>query len=317
MDKQLNWLLVWVLLFFGQIANAQTPNTRGDTLLLSVHNNGIKFRLTPANFGNPVPNADLLTEMFMAQDTALHITTISSDTGRSAKKLVIEHKCDRLIGTIKDNVVLIHLNLTCDATQVALLAQRLGAKGIIFIHPNNNRDSIRLPSGLYSDSISIPCYSVRRDLGTKLAQMLPSKVGIKKPDIMPDDALGRVGQVSNPNGITPLSSVEKLPPHSNIDSLNNAITNDLNSNMANKDLSIQVYPNPSTGMVFIAYSFPQEEDARVDVLTANGQLVLAQRIQSSLKGSLNIDMADYAAGVYLFRVTHAKGVSIHKIILQQ
>lgn len=314
MYRQLNLLLTLTLAFFCTAINAQSPPTRGDTILLSVHNNGLKFRLTPANFGVAVPQEDLLAEMYIAQDTALSITNSTSDTGRSSKKLVIEHKCDRLFGIVKDNFVLVHFNMICDATQVAFLAQRLGAKGIIFIHPNNNRDSIRLQGGVYKDSIHIPCYSVRRDLGAMLTRMLPSKVGIKKPDIMPDDALGRIGQSTNPNGVPPLSSIEKLSANSDIDTLTNYATN---KNLNNNNLSIQIYPNPSTGIVFIAYSLSKDEDVKIDILTASGQLILTKRIQSSLKGNLNIDMSDYAAGVYLFRITHANGVSIQKIILQQ
>ncbi len=77
------YMFSMVLFLAGQYSVfAQTQAQRADTILLSVYNNGLKFRLTPATFAPQTPAEDMLAEMVMG---------LKGKEVNEVKRLIVQH----------------------------------------------------------------------------------------------------------------------------------------------------------------------------------------------------------------------------------
>jgi len=170
----------------------QTPeHLRPDSVLLSVYNTGNKYRLTPTTFSVATDRTTWVTDMVWVTDTVVSFKDGGSNatlpdallskmpdslrqkfTSQRTMKMVISQKCDKpmLPSEVEGKVVILALS-DCDASQKALLAQRAGAKAIVFVHQSNNPNDIEIKTGQFKDSIRIPCYSVRKDIGTRISSI--------------------------------------------------------------------------------------------------------------------------------------------------
>ncbi|AWI24482.1 T9SS type A sorting domain-containing protein [Flavobacterium pallidum] len=75
-----------------------------------------------------------------------------------------------------------------------------------------------------------------------------------------------------------------------------------------KDDSLNIYPNPTSGMIYVdAIS----NISSVEFFDAHGRLLLVKKNSGNKAG---IDMSGYAAGVYYARVTTAQGIKTEKVI---
>lgn len=75
-----------------------------------------------------------------------------------------------------------------------------------------------------------------------------------------------------------------------------------------------VYPNPSTGTLYIVNSSSVKEASQVQVLNAIGQTVLEETITSNYK---NIDLSKLNNGVYFVKITSDKNSIVKRIVLSK
>ncbi len=296
-------VLTGLFMSFLQGLHAQTV-PRVDTVLLAVFNTSSKFRLKHAGFGlRTPPSQELLTQMVWSHDTVMTSQVVGTDSlGRPIRKWQVTNSCGKVSRAIKNKVALLPLR-ACDPTWVCLNAQRAGAKAVIFMHTANHRDSLQLPSGSYADSIRIPCYVVRRDIGKVLSALLPSAVGIKRPDTMPEDAQAR-------RTWNDLSNM----PQATYNTLATDVTDNFNPNLRNtnalrKSISttIKISPNPATEMVYVDYELNPVAEAKVVVKNALGHLIYTTQL-SEQNGTLTVPVQDWANGIYFLEVVQEKRV---------
>jgi hypothetical protein len=206
---------------------------------------------------------------------------------------------------------------------VAFFAQRAGVKAIVFIHPNNNRDSILIPRGSLADSIRIPCFSVRQSLGEKMMIMLPSLVGIRKPDVMPEDAQGLVRQNNaNTIGVSQNSTkgdafdgaVNTQQPPVNSSPLTASVTTETTTQSAN-GATIRLSPNPSDGLVFLEYKYPKPTDMRITVRNSQSQIVLERTLKGIQLGTETLNLTQQASGGYTVQVWRGENVDNFQIVV--
>ena len=314
----------------------QTPeHLRPDSVLLSVYNTGNLYRLTPASFAPRTPREELLTDMVWVSDTTVRfedsgITATLPEqllskmpdslrqkyTSQKLMQMVTNRKCDKAINPseVKDKVVIMELG-TCDASQKALMAQRAGAKAIILVHNNNLPTNIQVTWGHYQDSIKIPCYTVRKDIGKRISAMLPSKVGIKRPDTMPVNAEALTSRVNNDsiarnqqnksNGDDALDTDFVLTETSQAA---NGATNNPSSSpktvLTNRGrYNWRISPNPTSDYTTVEYRFSQPTDVTIEVFNKLGQVLSRTNYKAAQSGALDIDVANWASGVYTIHLT--------------
>lgn len=334
---------------------AQTPeHLRADSVLLSVYNTGKLYRLTPASFAPRTPSAELLTDMVWLSDTVVHfeasgLTTTLPEavlskmplemrqklTGQAAVLMVNNHDCGKAMpsSAVKDKVVLMELG-TCDASQKALMAQRAGAKAIILVHQNNTPPTIQITSGLYQDSIKIPCYTVRRDIGKRIGAMLPSKVGIKRPDTMPVNAEALRG--TNNGNATAQNQQQQQGNDQTENPLDNVAADNTNNpnrpNYANDAQNLnsspfklkdgtrynwRISPNPTTDFTTVAYRFSKPTDVSIEVFNGIGQAMSHHTYKAATSGSIDIDVTNWASGTYTVHlITQGNTPSVKKVVVQ-
>jgi Secretion system C-terminal sorting domain/PA domain len=303
----LKCFLFGMSLLAGSKMDAQAPApTRTDTILLAVFNMSSKFRLKHVGFGLRTPvSGELLTQMVLAHDTVMTSQLMGVDSlGRQRRKWVTTYQCGKMSKNVKDKVALVSLR-ACDPTLVCLNAQRAGAKAVIFIHTANHRDSLQVPTGAFVDSIRIPCYVIRRDIGKVLSALLPSAVGIKRPDTMPEDAQAR--RTMNDLSNVPQATLNTLAVNDEGDSNANPNANLPNNKALRKSIitQIKISPNPATEIVYVDYQLEQITDAKVVAKNALGHLIYTAPIGEQ-SGTLTVPVQDWANGIYFFEVIQAK-----------
>jgi Secretion system C-terminal sorting domain/PA domain len=304
--------LMGLLISSSMSAQAPTP-MRTDTVLLAVFNTSSKFRLKHTGFGLQTPaSGELLTQLVLAHDTVMTSHLIGVDSlGRQRRKWVTTYQCGKISKNVKDKVALVPLR-ACDPTLVCLNAQRAGAKAVIFMHTANHRDSLQVPTGAFADSIQIPCYVIRRDIGKVLSALLPSAVGIKRPDTMPEEAQAR-------RTMNDLSNV----PQATLNTLAVDDGDDTNDNLRNNKAlrksiitQIKISPNPATEIVYVDYQLEQITDAKVVAKNALGHLIYTAPIGEQ-SGTLTVPVQDWSNGIYFFEVIQSKRtLKILKVAIQ-
>ena len=315
---------------------AQTPeHLRPDSVLLSVYNTGNLYRLTPASFAPRTPREELLTDMVWVSDTVVSFTDSGTNatlppslltkmpdslrqkfTSQHVVQMGIARKCDKpmLKSEIKDKVVIMELGM-CDASQKALMAQRAGAKAIILVHNNNLPTNIQVTWGHYQDSIKIPCYTVRKDIGKRISAMLPSKVGIKRPDTMPVNAEALTSRAHNDS--TARSQQNKSNGDDALDTdivltetpqaANGATSSPSNSPktvLTNRGrYNWRISPNPTSDFTTVEYRFSQPTDVTIEVFNKLGQVLSRTDYKAAQSGVWDIDVANWASGIYTIHLT--------------
>ncbi len=79
--------------------------------------------------------------------------------------------------------------------------------------------------------------------------------------------------------------------------------------------SVQVMPNPTTGLVQVSALFDQNRKGSVQVLNVLGQTVLNQNFQSAFLNE-SIDLQGSAPGVYFVRVLSGAEMVVRKVVLE-
>ena len=75
---------------------------------------------------------------------------------------------------------------------------------------------------------------------------------------------------------------------------------------ANNRNDIKVYPNPSTGKIYIE----GENIVNIEILNGMGQIII------ETKENRNLDIGNHPVGIYFIRVTTGDGIITQKLIKQ-
>ncbi len=310
--KSMKKSLIFITMLLSINAAHAQGNNRADTTLLGVYNTGARFTVTRADFGLQTAT-EVLGEMVRAFDTVKVITT-STDTGRTKQKHSYTQQCNYVSGLqrtpdlFKDKIVLMSFNKDCDVTQVCLLAQRSGAKALMFIHNFNSNGNIKLPKiGNFKDSIRIPVFCVGKDKGEDISALLPSMAGIKTQQPPPNQSVV-ANDNKNPNALLTKESA-------NPDSAAQITTNENPTNGIIKQ-GFTVSPNPARNQVNVTYQFPQATDATIEVKAASGQVINRQILRGVNNGNLPISTVDYSNGTYFVTLQYGKAVQTKKLIVR-
>ena len=323
MKKYITTLLI--LLTIATTTDAQS--VKKDTVVLSVYNNNQRYMLYPMPFGKDKPDKDFTAEMVVALDTINVLqTAIQKDTsGKYPKRWMTQRKCGKLPTNVKDKVAILYLNIGCDISTQVLNAQEAGAIAVILIHSTDSRDSVTLPkkssSIRYDDDIKvkIPCFTVRKGIGEKLTQMLPSLVGIQRPKTAIDST--QALQASNPLITNPLQTVNKETASPT--GMNDAT---ITPTIAAREGSTKVYstekigwdlsPNPASQEAILHYNFTQAAPLSIEVFNEAGQLVTNYNLPDNSTGTLNMDVSSWVTGIYSVRLVAGELKEVKRLVVQ-
>lgn len=93
--------------------------------------------------------------------------------------------------------------------------------------------------------------------------------------------------------------------YNNDDAVN--VTTDLAEN-------VSVYPNPATTDFTVDFGTANTENTTAQLVDLNGQVI--KSIEINNRALINIDVAEYAKGVYYLKITNGESVSIQKVVVQ-
>lgn len=311
-------LFTALMLLSVTIAQSQV---RADSLMLSVYHLGTKYRLTPSTFGPHIVSEDLLGEMTMAYDTLLIRVPfgLNEAAGESLTGWKVQHDCEKISSNLKDKVVIMNLNGNCDPSYICLKVQREGAKALILIHYKNDKDSIELKSGNYVDSIKIPCFTIRHDVGKLMTTQLPAIVGIKKPDIMPDDAMAlKAPNNINNNPIVAQNKKEEPVNQQEItkdkDTLSDKEKESLNKALLSSKFALS--PNPTQDISYLQYNLSEITDLYIELRNVNNQIIQNKTLKSVQLGTHEISTTELSNGIYFVVVRQNKETTMQKLVVQ-
>ena len=84
-----------------------------------------------------------------------------------------------------------------------------------------------------------------------------------------------------------------------------------------EDLSnLEVYPNPTTGMVWVNLNLSKTTTVQLSVMSITGQAVQQFEPSEQLQQTYEVDFSNYPAGVYLARFIIGDEVTTVKVIVE-
>jgi hypothetical protein len=88
-------------------------------------------------------------------------------------------------------------------------------------------------------------------------------------------------------------------------------------NQENAGISLNVYPNPSAGVVFYEMSSDRNENFGYQVIDLNGKLLLqSDKVESQKSHSGMLDLSFLPEGMYFFKAQGDQSSTVQRIILQ-
>jgi hypothetical protein len=285
---------ITLLLCLAVVATGKAQ--KKDTVVLSVYNNNQRFMLYPMPFGKNKPDNHFTADMVLAMDTVntLQTSTTRDSSGKFPKRWVTTRRCGKLPKNIKGKVVLMPINTTCDISTQVLNAQNAGALAVIIIHTTNNKDSVILPKltgrDRYADEnkVKIPCFTVRNVIGAKITDMLPSLVGIRRPD-----SVGVIQSLVQQTG-----NVNHAVLQAQKDSIAKAELDKYTATQGLKSIGWELAPNPVHDEAVLVYNFEKSAPIAVEIFNEAGQLVTNYQLPDAKTGKLTIPVATWQNGVY-------------------
>lgn len=309
--------IITFLIFIIATSQIHAQAQKRDTVVLSVYNTNQRFMLYPMPFGKDRPDVDFTAPMLVALDTIQVMeTTIRADsTGRYPKRMVTKRQCGKLPkDSLTGKVALLYMNPSCDVSTQVYNAQQMGAIVVIVIHTTNNRDSVELPKQgtgqiRYADAskVRIPCFTVRKGIGEKLATMLPSIVGIQRPRTDVDNPTNAIASNTRP---TMTQAQKDSIAQANLDK--DAVIAEIG--FGNPKFTVS--PNPTRNQANISFQLTKATDATVEVKTASGQVIFSKILRGVTAGNVEIPTVDYPNGTYLVTVQYGKEVLTKKLVVQ-
>jgi len=79
----------------------------------------------------------------------------------------------------------------------------------------------------------------------------------------------------------------------------------------------EVYPNPTSGLLHINYSYEHKEDIELNIYDARGVLIHHKTIPYTDGGTLDADLSAYPAGLYFCTMRRSGEVSVKKVIINK
>ena len=278
--------------------------------------------LYPMPFGKDKPDKDFTAEMVVALDTinVLQTATQKDTSGKYPKRWMTQRKCGKLPTNVKGKVAILYLNKECDISTQVLNAQEAGAITVILIHSTDSRDSVTLPkksaSIRYDNDfkVKIPCFTVRKGIGEKLTQMLPSLVGIQRPKAAIDST--QALQASNPLIPNPLQTVnkEKAQPTGAEASTIATVGSSQNAYSTDK-IGWNISPNPASQEVTLQYHFENTSSLSIEVFNEAGQLVTNYNLPGNPTGRLNMDVSSWVSGIYSVRMVRGDLKEVKRLVV--
>lgn len=78
---------------------------------------------------------------------------------------------------------------------------------------------------------------------------------------------------------------------------------------------IKLSPNPTNGVIDIAFDLPQSMEVYPEILNAQGASMLKLTPQQMLKGNIHTDLRGLAAGIYFVKIVFSGGLVLKKVLL--
>jgi hypothetical protein len=285
-----------LLLLLITVASA-TYAQKKDTVVLSLYNNNELYMLYPMPFGKDKPDNDFVAEMVLAMDTinVFKADTKKDSTGNYPKRWLTERQCGKKPTNVKDKVALLYLMPGCDVSTQVWNAQEAGALAVVMIHTTDKKDSVSLPKKSNTikydndNKVKIPCFTVRKGIGVKLTQMLPSLVGIKRPK-------ENVPVIQNLVAIVDTAALAAQRAK------NEAIAKEAaDKHFANQALTEKGWrltPNPSSEECILQYNLERQATVNIEIFNEIGQVVTNYQLPNTQTGQLLIDVSGWQTGAY-------------------
>ena len=292
-------------------------NHTDTSMVLSVYNTGVCFKMEAADFGGVVTTT-LVGTMVMSYDT----TMVLKDSGkkdtvsrRAIFRYKVERQCDKMSRGLNGKIVVMELNKDCDVTQTCLNVQRAGAKAFVIIHNSNSQGNIKLPKrGLFKDSIRIPIFTVRSGVGDSVTKLLPTVVGIRKPTLPPVRPQQLVASTdSSARLLTANKTADKVAQDTDGESINQNVA--AANALILKEIGWQIAPNPVSNEVTLAYNFKDINTIKVDIFNEIGQLVTNYQLPDTQTGTLEINVTSWPNGEYNVRLSSGKLMEVKRMIV--
>ena len=81
--------------------------------------------------------------------------------------------------------------------------------------------------------------------------------------------------------------------------------------------SINIMPNPSTGLFNIVATLPSTQDLSVTVTNAIGQIIVSNKYNSILTDVINLDLSNQSNGVYFVTLSNGQDKMVQRLILNK
>ena len=300
-------------------------NQKSDTLVLSVYNNNSRYMLTLADFGPTALTQSITGDMVAAYDTIITIKGKADSTKNKDPRFDITRSCNKPLGDVKNKIVIMDLNKDCDVTLMCLNVQRAGAKAFIIVHNSNTNSNIKLPKqGLYKDSMRIPVFTIRKELGERIGSMMPSLVGISLRVANNNTANLVQNPVQNmPLNIQPVKGADVKGNEVSSNEVENALNSSkLNEIEAEKGLGMskpymKLSPNPTRDIAYLNYGFPEATDFQIAVKNAVGQVIFTQILRGVQIGTVELNTQGWANNIYIVEMRFGKETIRQKLVVQR
>ena len=183
------------------------------------------------------------------------------------------------------------------------LAQSKGAKAVVIIHTTNSKDTVWLDykqTYAYAKQITIPCYTVRQEMGVKISQMLPSLVGIAKKD----------------TSTVPIQTLQQQQTDSIINAsiAQNRAKDSLNAAQLAQQGWV-LAPNPADDDVTVLYNFSTPQNAILQVSNNVGDVINIQKRENIQSGTFTIDVSAYPTGIYNINLQHGRFYETKRLLV--
>ncbi len=100
--------------------------------------------------------------------------------------------------------------------------------------------------------------------------------------------------------------------------IENAIQNATSINNANtKLMEVELYPNPSTGLINLNIEIQDYNDLRISIISIDGHVIYTREVKNNI-GNINqkIDLSNQPKGLYLIKIENEKLSRIEKLIIK-
>ena len=81
--------------------------------------------------------------------------------------------------------------------------------------------------------------------------------------------------------------------------------------------TLAAFPNPNTGVFTVRIAGSEAFEGQLEVLNLMGQVVTATAVDKrSASLDVNLDLSDYAKGIYMIRLSGAEGQAVLRVVVR-